>query len=247
MRVSRSSPALSASLKRWAWLLGLLGLAAVAAAGVWLWPTVVTWPRVGRLGEFLTAPARHSDWVLHRGERCAGAPFIFPTDGYLGFGYGDSWRPGHRHTGFDIFSPDGLNQTEVVAAYAGYLTRLPDWVSTVIVRVPDDPLQPGRQIWVYYTHMADPDGASFVDAAFPPGTAEVAVEAGTVLGRQGNYSGDPGNPTGTHLHLSIVRDDGQGSFMNETRLENTLDPSPYLGVRAGVYDDWSAPITCAAR
>lgn len=233
-------------LKRRVWILALIGLAPAIAAGVWLWPTIVTWPRRARLGEFLTAPASHADWVLHAGERCGDAPFQFPTDGYLGFGYGDSWAIGHRHTGFDIFSPVGLDQTVVQAAYAGYLTRRADWVSTVIIRVPEDPLQPGRQIWVYYTHMADPNGASFVDAAFPPGTTEAYVDTGTVLGRQGNFSGDPGNPTGVHLHVSIVRDDGQGAFLNETRMDNTLDPSPYFGLKAGVYDDWSTPITCRA-
>ena len=225
-------------------LLGLAALALIIGLGIWLWPTFVTLPRVARLREYLNDPAGHADWQLHAGDRCGDAPFNLPTDGYLGFGYGDSWSPGHRHTGFDIFSPVGLDATPVRAAYPGYLTRRPDWISTVIIRVPDDPLQPGRQIWVYYTHMADPNGASFVDPAFPPGTEDVYVEAGTLLGHQGNYSGDPGNPTGIHLHISIVRDDGQGHFLNETHLENTLDPSPYLGLQAGVYDDWSAPIVC---
>lgn len=222
----------------------LPALAGVAALAIWLWPTVVTTPRLARLFEYFESPAAHADWQIKAGERCGDAPFLLPTDGYVGFGYGDSWRPGHRHTGFDIFAPTGLDATPVLAAYPGYLTRLPEWVSTVIVRVPEDPLEPGRQIWVYYTHMADPNGVSYIDAAFPPGTFEVYIEAGTVLGRQGNFSGDPGNPTGIHLHISIVRDDGQGAFLNETRMENTLDPSPYLGLEAGVYDDWSRPIVC---
>jgi hypothetical protein len=119
----------------------------------------------------------------------------------------------------------------VVAAYPGYLTRLPDWVSTVIVRIPSDPLEPGRQIWTYYTHMATQDGQSFISADFPPGTFEKYVEAGTLLGYQGNYSGDPNNPVGVHLHFSIVKDDGQGSFRNELEINNTYDPSPYLGLR----------------
>ncbi len=232
-------------LKRWAGLFALAGFGLGLLVLIWLWPTIVTRPRLARLGEYLRDPAAYPDWQFRAGTRCPGAPFLFPTDGYLGFGFGDSWRPGHRHTGFDIFSPVGLNRTPVLAASSGYLIRRADWLSTVIIRVPDDPLQPGRQIWVYYTHMADPDGVSFVDAAFPPGTEEQFVEAGTLLGYQGNYSGDPGNPTGTHLHLSIVLDDGQGAFLNETRIENTLDPSPYLGLKAGVYDDWSQPITCA--
>ncbi|MBF8256400.1 MAG: hypothetical protein HW375_1307 [Anaerolineales bacterium] len=118
----------------------------------------------------------------------------------------------------------------MVAAYDGYLTRLPDWRSAVILRLPDDPLQPGRQIWTYYTHMADANGRSFIDDSFPPGTSEQFVRAGTLLGTQGNYSADPDNPTGMHLHFSIVRDDGTGRFRNELVFANTLDPTPYLGI-----------------
>ena len=87
------------------------------------------------------------------------------------------------------------------------------------------------QIWTYYTHLADEQGNSFVSDEFPPGTFERYVEAGTLLGYQGNYSGDPGNPVGVHLHFSIVLDDGQGNFLNELNIENTLDPSPYLGMQ----------------
>ena len=110
------------------------------------------------------------------------------------------------------------------------LTRLPEWRSAVIIRVPNDPLQPGRQIWLYYSHMADADGNSYIASEYPPGTYEKPVSAGALLGFQGNYSGDPNSPTGLHLHFSIVKDDGQGSFLNEVRIANTLDPSPYLGI-----------------
>ena len=75
-----------------------------------------------------------------------------------------SFRLGHRHQGVDIFAGTEINVTPVIAAYPGYLTRLPEWKSSVIVRVPNDPLVPGRQIWVYYTHMADPNGNSFISS-----------------------------------------------------------------------------------
>ena len=209
-------------------------------------PFAITASHVTRLQEYLRDPAQHADWQIRAGERCGSAPFILPTSGYLGFGYGDSWRLGQRHQGLDIFGPTALGQTEVVAAYDGYLTRLADWKSTVIIRVPSDPLQPPRQIWNYYTHMADALGNSFISPDFPPGTHEQLVTAGTVLGRQGNYSGNPGEPVGMHLHFSVVKDDGQGHFLNELRIGNTLDPSPYLGLRGAVGDDWSQPITCRA-
>ncbi len=191
-------------------------------------------PNAARLATFrawMQDPASHSEWNMQAGTRCGDAPFIFPTHGLVGFLWGDSFRPGHRHQGIDIFGGNGVGVTPVVAAYPGYLTRLPEWKSSVIVRVPDDPLHPGRQIWLYYTHMADQTGASYISEAFPPGTFEQWIEAGTLLGYQGNYSGDPNNPTGVHLHFSIVRDDGKGSFRNELDIENTLDPSPYLGMK----------------
>ncbi len=42
---------------------------------------------------------------------------------------------------------------------------------------------------------------TIIDPEFPPGTNEVFLDAGALLGYQGNYSGDPGNPTGVHLHF----------------------------------------------
>ncbi len=175
-------------------------------------------------------PSAHPEWKLTAGSRCGDAPFIFPTDGMVGFLWDDSFRIGHHHQGIDIFSGDDVGVTPVIAAYPGYLTRLPDWKSAVIVRIPSDPLQPGRQIWTYYTHMATKDGVSFISDDFPPGTYDKFIDAGTLLGYQGNYSGDPNNPTGVHLHFSVVKDNGQGSFRNELEIKNTYDPSPYLGL-----------------
>jgi hypothetical protein len=182
-------------------------------------------------------PASHPDWKLTAGSQCASAPFIFPTDGFAGFLWGDSFRPGHAHQGIDIFGGTEVNITHVISAYAGYLTRLPDWKSTVIVRVPSDPLNSGSQIWLYYTHMADQFGNSFVSEEFPEGTFEKYIEAGDLLGYQGDYSGDPNNPTGVHLHFSIVEDDGNGQFKNELEIKNTLDPSPYLGLSLNAYEN----------
>jgi hypothetical protein len=186
--------------------------------------------RTGRVLSWLRDASQHPEWAIRAGERCGEAPFIMPTDGLVGFLWDDSFRLGHRHQGIDIFGGRDVNVTPVIAAHGGFLRRMPDWKSSVIIRIPDDPLHPGRQIWTYYTHMADSNGDSYIAPEFPPGTTEKFVEAGTLLGYQGNYSGDPGNPVGVHLHFSIVLDDGQGSFLNELKIENTLDPSPYLGL-----------------
>jgi len=186
--------------------------------------------RTERVWSWLNNPGSHPEWVVQAGQRCGDAPFSLPTSGFIGYLWDDSFRVGHRHQGLDIFGGTENNVTPVVAAYSGYLTRLPDWKSSLIIRIPSDPLNPGRQVWIYYTHMADPQGNSFVADQFPPGTEEVYVEEGTLLGNQGNFSGDPNNPVGVHLHFSIVRDDGFGSFLNELEIENTLDPTPYLGL-----------------
>ena len=186
--------------------------------------------RASKVWAWLRDPSENPEWAVVAGEKCGEAPFLFPTDGLVGFIWGDSFRPGHRHQGLDIFGTQDNGITPVVAAYSGYLTRLPEWKSSLIIRIPEDPLNPGRQVWTYYTHMADNSGRSFIAPEFPPGTAELFVEAGTLLGYQGNYSGDPNNPTGVHLHFSVVKDDGQGKFRNELEINNTLDPSPYFGL-----------------
>lgn len=218
-------------------ILSLLFVAVIAAAGA---AYSIYRPNGARLLAFRTwmnNPASHPGWKLAAGSQCGSAPFHFPTDGFVGFLWGDSFRPGHTHQGIDIFGGTDIGVTRVVSAYPGYLTRMPDWKSTVIVRVPEDPLQPGRQIWLYYTHMADEQGNPFISSDFPAGTYDVPVDMGTFLGYQGDYSGDPNNPTGIHLHFSIVEDDGSGKFKSELDINNTLDPSPYLGLSLNAHEN----------
>src|SRR5690606_41026605 len=45
-----------------------------------------------------------------------------------------------------------------------------------------------------------------------------------------DYNGNSPRTVWTHLHFSIVRDDGSGHYTNELEFANTLDPSPYLGM-----------------
>ncbi len=230
------------------WIIITLIIAAAGSAGLYLLYRTYFEPddRTRKVLEYLRGSDQHADSRIMALSRCGDAPFIMPTDGLIGFLWGDSFRIGHRHQGIDIFAGTDVGLTPVYAAYDGYLTRLPDWKSSVIIRIPEDPLQPDRQIWTYYTHMADVDGRSFIDAAFPAGTEEVFVRAGTLLGHQGNYSGNPGNPTGVHLHFSIVKDNGSGSFLNELEIRNTLDPSPYFGLALNGKVNTSTIPTCDA-
>jgi peptidoglycan LD-endopeptidase LytH len=92
--------------------------------------------------------------------------------------------------------------------------------------------------------MASFDGrVTYVADDFPPGTQDVFVRQGTLLGYQGEYNGT-GVPIATHLHFSIVTSEDDGSFKNEAVLSNTLDPSPYFGLPLNFSDRPSHPISC---
>jgi hypothetical protein len=225
-------------------LLGILIIAIVAAAATAYYTYRPNAGRVNKFYQWMQDPASHPDWKLAAGSQCGTAPFVFPTDGFAGFLWGDPFGFRKTHQGIDVFAGTDVGVTRVISAYPGFLTRLPDWESTVIVRVPSDPLNPGQQIWLYYTHMADQLGNSFISDEFPPGTSEKPIEAGDFLGYQGNYSGDPNNPVGVHLHFSIVEDDGSGSFKNELDIDNTLDPSPYLGLPLNGRENRDRPPIC---
>lgn len=184
-----------------------------------------------------------------RGVACPGAPFILPSDGLIGLLWNDPASPYtvmSTHSGLDIFGDGAPGSVPIYAAYDGYLSRLESWLSTVIIRH-DDPLQPGRTIWTYYTHMASRDGRrSFIVDEFPAGTDEMLVEQGTLLGYQGEYAGEGAAPIGLHLHFSIVMSAPEGSFLNEARVANTLDPSPYLGMDVNIIGRPDRPIRCRA-
>lgn len=193
-------------------------------------------------------PASRSELAtVMGGAPCSNAPFILPSDGFIGLLWNDPAGPYsvmNTHTGIDIFGDGAPGEVPVYAAYEGYLTRLSDWLSSVIIRH-DDPLQPGRTIWTYYTHMASRDGAqSFVVDDSPPGTGGVWVEQGTLLGYQGEYAGNSPAQIGLHVHFSIVLSEPDGSFKNEAHIGNTLDPSPYLGMPLNIADLPARPIRC---
>ncbi len=181
-------------------------------------------------------PFGRIDLATQQRENCANAPFLIPTEGYIGLYYNDPSRPYNQtrpHQGVDIFIDEAPGTVPVYAVYDGYISHRWEWQSAVIQRIPSDPLNPGQQIWVYYTHMADEYGNDFIEPAFDYGANEVFVEKGTLLGYVGNYDGNVPSRIHPHLHLSIVKDDGWGTYLNELEIANTLDPSPYLGLAVG--------------
>ncbi|MDQ7034911.1 MAG: hypothetical protein Q9P01_08760 [Anaerolineae bacterium] len=123
--------------------------------------------------EWLNDAENHPNYEAVALLRCGDAPFIMPTTGFIGLFWRDSSAPYNvmrRHTALDIFGNGALGTVPVYAAYDGYLTRQDTWLSTVIIRH-DDPLQAGRTIWTYYTHMASLDGNQiYISDDFPQGT-----------------------------------------------------------------------------
>ena len=205
-------------------VLGLIGL-----AGMYLLGRTYLGGRNKMVIDYIHNPAQHPEYEVEALTRCGDAPFLLPSKGFIGYLWGDSFKPFHRHQGIDIFGGTEPGKTPVYAPYDGFLSREEGWRSSLIIRIPQDPLNPSRQIWLYMTHLADAEGNSFIDSAFPPGTYDKPIFAGDLLGFQGDYSGDPEKPVGVHLHFSIVRDDGNGNYLNELDILNTLDPSPYFG------------------
>jgi murein DD-endopeptidase MepM/ murein hydrolase activator NlpD len=207
-------------------------------------------PRSQSFAQWATGSATdRANLITVQRETCPGAPFILPADGFIGLLYEDPRGPyssRNPHQGIDIFSDTDPGLTPVYAAYDGYVTREAAWRSSLIIRVPDDPLNPGEQIWLYHTHLADREGNDFIETAFPPGTQELFVEQGTLLGYTGDYNGNSARDVWVHLHFSIVKDDGNGRYLNELEFSNTLDPTPYLGLPLN-YNDAPAEMVCLEK
>jgi len=178
-------------------LLAVLVLGIAAGVGIYIFLGMQrTIGRTSRMLEWLRDPSAHPDWSVKAGIHCSpGAPFLMPTDGLIGYLWDDSFKAGKRHQGIDIFGGKGVGKSPVVAAYPGVLTRLPAWKSAVIVRVPSDPLQPGRQIWLYYTHMADPNGNSSRQNS-PPAPQKSISKRGPCSGSRGITPAMPPIPPG---------------------------------------------------
>jgi hypothetical protein len=187
-----------------------------------------------------------SELVTSFDAPCEGYPFLVPSSGLVG---GLPWRAAYGpyniinpHPGVDIFGLGEPGTVPVYAAYDGWLTREPDWVSSVIIRH-DDPLHPGETIWTYYTHMANASGSvDYIAPEFRPGVREVPVKQGDLIGYQGVYGA--GWTANMHLHISIVKSDADGSYRNETWFRNTLDPTPYFGLPLNNPGSSQFPLQC---
>lgn len=227
---------------------GLVLLILVVAAGLYLFDFFSRSDSNTTIRQFLTQPDVQPTLETPALSQCDGAPFVLPSEGFIGLLWRDDaapYTPFRRHTGIDIFGSGREGTVPIYAVYDGFLSRLEDWQSTVIIRH-DDPLQAGRTIWTYYTHMAHSRShVSFISEDYPPGTFNQPISQGTLIGYQGAFS--PQFPVAMHLHLSIVTSESDGSFRNEAILENTLNPSPYFGLDLNADTNQERPVQCIGR
>ncbi|MFN2282781.1 MAG: hypothetical protein ACK2UQ_00040 [Anaerolineae bacterium] len=179
---------------------------------------------------------------------CPGAAWPFPTSAALGLRWYNK-----------TISLMGVGYDNTVPVYAvadGRLMRRADWPDAVAI-LHDDPLNPGQQVWAFYGGMASRDGgASYVSTTFPPGSTDIPVKAGDLLGNQGSYHYD-----WTHLHFAVAPPLQDGSFPAALVWRNTENdlslaqvmtqidrrvPSDYLGITGSLVagtEDW-LPLNC---
>jgi len=179
---------------------------------------------------------------------CPGAAWPLPTSSALGLRWYNK-----------TLSLMGIGYDNTVPVYAvagGRLMRRADWPDAVAI-LHDDPLEPGQQMWAFYGGMASREGeTSYVSAAFPPGSTNVPVKAGELLGYQGSY-----RYAWTHLHFAVLppltdgsfpaalvwRDTEQDPSLTQARLEiDYRNPTDYLGnidSRVAGVEDW-LPLDC---
>lgn len=179
---------------------------------------------------------------------CPGAPWPFPTSGALGTWWFNK-----------TLSLMGVGYDNTIPVYAvadGRLMRRAEWPDAVAI-LHDDPLEPDRQVWAFYGGMASADGqTSYVSTAFPPGSTDIRVEAGELLGYQGSY-----RSSWVYLHFAVVPPLVDGTFpaalvWRDTEHDLSLakvmaqvdyrNPSDYLGITGSLVAgsmDW-LPLRC---
>jgi len=153
---------------------------------------------------------------------CPSAPWRLPTSG----GFGVQWS----ENGLNIFGWGNENTVPVYAVADGVLTRPSAWESAVAIQH-DDPLNPGDKVWSVYADMLSASGhESYILDDFPPGSTEIPVHAGQLLGYQGEWSGRIYWPKPSHLRFAVVNEIQSSIMMSDDAFKNVLDPTLYLGI-----------------
>lgn len=155
-------------------------------------------------------------------QTCPGAPWQLPAGSALGVRSSGA--------GLDFLGWGSENTVPVYAVSDGLLTRHQEWGSALVIQH-DDPFRPGAVVWSVYADMSNASGLeAYIAEDLPPGSIDVPVAAGQLLGYQGVWSGRPYWPAPTHLRFAVVSELTAGDYSYEIPLENALDPTLYLGI-----------------
>jgi membrane-associated phospholipid phosphatase len=92
----------------------------IATAGIYLYFNYGRNARTVEVINWFRDPASRPELMMTIGTECNSAPFIFPTNGLIGFIWDDSFRPAHRHSGVDIFAGTEVGVTPIVALLSVY-------------------------------------------------------------------------------------------------------------------------------
>lgn len=153
---------------------------------------------------------------------CPSAPWQLPTSG----AFGVQWR----ENGLNIFGWGSKNTEPVFAVADGVLLRPSDWEGALVIRH-DDPLNPGDKVWTVYADMLSASGSeSYILNDFPPGSSEMVVNAGQLLGYQGEWSGRIYWPMPAHLRFAVINEIPSSLKMNDDVFKDAVDPTLYLGI-----------------
>jgi hypothetical protein len=153
---------------------------------------------------------------------CPSAQWQMPTSG----GFGIQWS----ENGLNVFGWGNKNTVPVYAVADGVLTRPSAWEGAVAIQH-DDPLNPGDKVWTVYADMLSASGhESYILDDFPPGSTEIPVNAGQLLGYQGEWSGRIYWPKSIHLRFAVVNEIPSSIMMKDDDFKNALDPTLYLGI-----------------
>jgi len=153
---------------------------------------------------------------------CPSAPWQLPTSGAFGVQWSEN--------GLNIFGWGSKNTEPVFAVADGVLIRPSDWEGALVIRH-DDPLSPGDKVWTVYADMLSASGSEpYILDDFPPGSIEMPVNAGQLLGYQGEWSGRIYWPMPAHLLFAVVNEIPSSIMMKEDVFKNAVDPTLYLGI-----------------
>jgi hypothetical protein len=154
--------------------------------------------------------------------KCPGAHWRLPTQGDIGV----KWKDGY----LDFLGWGNEGEVPVYAVADGLLSRRTDWIDTLVIKH-EDPKNSGEGLWSYYSHMVTSNGkTSYIHPDFPPGSVDIPVHSGQLIGYQSRWGGRPLQATWLHLHFALLKNSELPVSFEEINPERLINPAVYFGI-----------------